>query len=54
MFILEAVNHKIHAEEVEAGLWEKKTGKPKESKSKAKYEVKVDSSILSEPKIEFE
>jgi len=49
------LNHKIHVEEVEAGLWEKKkTGKAKESKSKAKYEVKVDSSVLSEPKIEFE
>jgi hypothetical protein len=49
------LNHKIHAEEVEAGLWEKKktTAKKKESKSKP-YETKVDLSVLSEPRIEFE
>jgi hypothetical protein len=49
------LNHKIHAEEVAAGLWEKKkiTGKKKESKSKP-YETKVDLSVLGEPKLEFE
>lgn len=49
------LNHKIHAEEVEAGLWEKKKspGKAKESKSKP-YETKVDVSVLGEPKLEFE
>jgi hypothetical protein len=48
------LNHKIHAEEVEKGLWEKKkAGKAKESKAKA-YETKVDLDVVSEPKIEFE
>ena len=38
---LQELNHKIHAEEVEAGLWDKKktTAKKKESKSKP-YEQK--------------
>lgn len=47
------LNHKIHAEEVEAGLWDKKkTGTKKPSKPKA-YDTKVDESVVSEPKIEF-
>ena len=49
------LNHKIHAEEVEKGLWEKKktTGKKSASKSKP-YDTKVDASVMSEPRIEFE
>ena len=49
------LNHKIHAEEVEKGLWEKKKTTAKKSASKSKpYETKVDASVLSEPRIEFE
>lgn len=49
------LNHKIHAEEVEKGLWEKKKTTAKKSASKSKpYETKVDASVMSEPRIEFE
>lgn len=49
------LNHKIHAEEVAAGLWEKKKAKGKtKGKGKANYEVKMDTEVLCEPKIEFE
>ena len=51
---MKELNHKIHDEEVAAGLWDKKkTGKAKESKSKAKYEVKKDSEVAGEPEIGF-
>lgn len=49
------LNHKIHAEEVEKGLWEKKkTTAKSDTKSKVKYEIKADSEVLGEPKMEFE
>jgi len=49
------LNHKIHAEEVEKGMWEKKSKAKAEAKAKSKpYETKVDLSVLSEPRIEFE
>jgi len=49
------LNHKIHAEEVEAGLWEKKKAKTKaEAKAKANYEIKMDAEVVGEPEMEFE
>jgi hypothetical protein len=49
------LNHKIHAEEVEKGLWEKKSKAKAKAEAKAKpYDTKVDVSVLSEPKIAFE
>ena len=51
------LNHKIHAEEVAAGLWEKKKNSKKEKKdtnSKISYEVTSDSEVLGEPEIAFE
>jgi hypothetical protein len=49
------LNHKIHAEEVEKGLWEKKKSSAKaDTKNKVKYELKADSEVLGEPKMEFE
>jgi hypothetical protein len=48
------LNHKIHAEEVAAGLWEKKKTTAKKGSKPKLYETKVDVSVLSEPKIEFE
>ncbi|MDD2995931.1 MAG: restriction endonuclease [Paludibacter sp.] len=49
------LNHKIHAEEVEAGLWEKKSKAKAKAEAKAKpYDTKVDMSVLSEPRIAFE
>lgn len=47
------LSHKIHKEEVEAGLWEKKKAKA-EAKGKAIYEIKTDTEVLCEPKMEFE
>lgn len=47
------LNHKIHAEEVEKGLWEKKKSTGKKKKV-VKYEVKEDTQVLREPEIEFE
>ncbi len=47
------LNYKIYAGEVEAGLWGKKKAKT-EAKGKAKYEVKMDLDVLSEPEMEFE
>ena len=47
------LNHKIHAEEVAAGLWAKKKTKTK-GKAKADYEIKMDAEVVGEPKIEFE
>jgi len=42
------LNHKIHAEEVEAGLWEKKkTTKPKPYKTGAK------SGVVKEPEVGY-
>jgi hypothetical protein len=48
------LNHKIHAEEVEMGLWEKKKTTAKKASKPKPYETKVDLSVLSEPRIEFE
>jgi len=49
------LNHKIHAEEVEAGLWDKKkTSAKSDTKNKVKYEIKTNSEVLGEPKMEFE
>lgn len=49
------LNHKIHEEEVAAGLWEKKkTSAKSETKNKVKYEIMADSEVLGEPKMEFE
>ena len=47
------LNHKIHAEEVEMGLWEKKKAKGK-AKAKSNYEIKMDAEVVSEPEMEFE
>jgi hypothetical protein len=47
------LNHKIHEEEVEAGLWDKKKSSAKKKKI-VKYEVNTDSEVLGEPKMEFE
>ena len=51
------LNHKIHAEEVEAGLWEKKKATTKakgKAKAKSNYEIKMDAEVVSEPEMEFE
>jgi len=48
------LNHKIHEEEVKAGLWEKKKTTKSDTKNKVKYEIKTDSEVLGEPKMEFE
>ena len=50
------LNHKIHAEEVEMGLWEKKAKTKAKGKAKAKsnYEIKMDAEVVSEPEMEFE
>jgi hypothetical protein len=48
------LNQKIHAEEVEMGMWEKKKSSGKKASKPKPYETKVDLSVLSEPRIEFE